>query len=258
MNRRFKFDRKVPHEEKSLKTFGENNIHSYFNRNSEYKTLIWNIFKSKKKRWKSDFDQIHRRFDLLLLQEAKIDFNHHTIEDYDPNYNWVFGESFILNKCGSSCGVLTGSKIKESHAFNIHDSTREPILQTPKSTAFTYYPIRNQTWELLVINTHFINFRTRKAFEVQLKQITEFIGNHSGPVLFAGDFNSWSGGRTKELFRAMENYGLKHAKMENERRSFLMLDHVFSRYLRIDRARLMPEINSSDHIPLNISFKIDF
>ncbi|HEY9839929.1 MAG TPA: hypothetical protein V6D23_05725, partial [Candidatus Obscuribacterales bacterium] len=95
--------RTIPHESSSLRRFGKSAQPSF--RSGEiYGALIWNIFKSKKRGWDVDFSRLHPVYDLLLLQEAKINFSE-SIEVYDPDYSWVFGESFALDRCGSSCGV---------------------------------------------------------------------------------------------------------------------------------------------------------
>lgn len=219
--------------------------------------LSWNIYKGRKKNWQEDFQRLHAIYDILLLQEAKINFKSADLSQYDPDYSWVFGESFALNKCGSSCGVLTGSRIHSQHAFNRHGPIREPLLNTPKSSIFSFYPIAAAEDPLLMINAHFINFRNLKAFLKQLEQIEQGLAQHSGPVLFAGDFNTWSAGRKRALFQSMANQGLHPVIFANENRKFFLLDHIFYRGLKIREAHLLHDIRSSDHVPLALWFRLE-
>lgn len=219
--------------------------------------LSWNIYKGRKKNWQEDFQRLHGIYDILLLQEAKINFKVADLRQYDPDYSWVFGESFALNKCGSSCGVLTGSRIHSQHAFNWHAPIREPLLNTPKSSVFSFYAIAGSSEFLLMVNTHFINFRNLKAFLQQLKQIESGLAQHRGPILFAGDFNTWNAARKKALFNSMASYGLQPVIFANESRRFLLLDYIFYRGLTIREAHLLHDIRSSDHVPLAFWFRLE-
>ena len=219
--------------------------------------MSWNVFKSKKKDWAQDFVRLHSIYDILLLQEAKLNLAAPPFESYDPDYSWVFGESFVLDRCGSSCGVLTGSRIHADQAFNRHGPIRDPLLNTPKSSAFAFYPIWGRQERFLIINAHLINFRTLRAFEQQLQQIIHVIAEHAGPVLFAGDLNTWSASRKSLLLREMENSGLSNVTFANEKRKFLLLDYIFVRDLTVKEAHLLYDIRSSDHLPLAMWFSLN-
>lgn len=249
--------RSVPHEDASLRSFGAAQAEAFLP-GQNYGALSWNIFKSKKLHWQRDFDRLHSAYDLLLLQEAKLNFEREASEQpYDPqHYSWSFGESFMLNRCGSSCGVLTGSRVLPTRAFNRHAPVPEPFLKTPKSTAFVHYPIQGQEQDLLVVNAHFINFRQTAAFRQQLQQVIAEIAQHAGPVLFAGDFNTWNKTRRTMLFRELAALGLEEVVLRNERRNFLVLDYFFVRGLDVLDAHLIHGIKSSDHLPLSLWFRI--
>jgi len=228
-----------------------------FESGQDYGVLSWNVFKSKKKNWFEDFQRLHAIYDVLLLQEAKINFQTQALDAFDLDYSWVFGESFALDRCGSSCGVLTGSRVHTRHAFNRHGPVREPLLNTPKSAAFSFYDIADSLEQFLIINAHFVNFRSLKAFERQLFQIAEILHAHKGPVLFAGDFNTWSIGRREALFACMKRQGMENVEFANETRRFLTLDYIFSRGLKIREAHLLHDIRSSDHTPLALWFRLN-
>ena len=218
--------------------------------------MLWNVYKGKKSAWQKDFSRLHVLYDLLLLQEAKLQLRGEWPETYDRGYHWVFGESFALARCGSSCGVLTGSRAQVDSAFNRHGPIREPLLKTPKSAVFTYYPIEGFACSLLIVNAHLINFRRTQAFCLHLEQITTVIANHRGPVLFAGDFNTWSPTRTANLLTAMQRVGLFQVELSNERRRLLRLDYIFTRQIEVREALLLHDIKSSDHLPLSLWFRL--
>ncbi len=244
----------VPEESESLRQFGQG-TNKGFALNTMYQLLSWNIFKSKKSAWQEAFSQLHQHYDLLLLQEAKIHFQE-PINHYDPLYHWAFGESFATDTCGSSCGVLTGSRIQSESAFNRHGPISEPFLNTPKSSVFAYYPIDQSLKPLLIVNSHFINFRQTRAFVAQLKQVLDEISQHSGPVIFAGDFNTWHPARIKELSHSVSQLDLQQVHFENESRKFLRLDHIFTRGVDLLEAQILHDVPGSDHLPFHIKFQL--
>ena len=76
----------------------------------------------------------------------------------------------------------------------------EPLALLPKSSLLTYYPIKNTQQTLLVANIHAINFTLGTGrFTQQLLEIKEILAQHSGPIVFAGDFNTWSDQREAVL-----------------------------------------------------------
>jgi endonuclease/exonuclease/phosphatase (EEP) superfamily protein YafD len=243
----------IPEEALSLKRFG-NSSYQAFEPGRDYGVMSWNILKSKRRKWAHDFNLLHPIYDILLLQEACVNLSQERIDHYDPAYSWIFGESFAQQQ--QAFGVLTGTRIQESHAFNRHGPVREPFLNTPKSTAFSYYPIAGSARQLLIINSHFINFRPLNAFEQQLKQIGGVIDRHTGPVLFAGDFNTWNRSRRDLLLQEMAGHGIEQVHFANEHRRILLLDYVFTRELSVREAHLLTDVRSSDHTPLSLWFQI--
>lgn len=244
----------VPEESASLRQFGQS-ANMAFALHTSYQLLSWNIFKSKKPSWQQAFSHLHQQYDLLLLQEAKIHFQE-PINHYDQDYHWAFGESFAIDSCGSSCGVLTGSRIQSESAFNRHGPVAEPFLNTPKSSVFAYYPIAEHHLSLLVVNSHFINFRQTRAFVAQLKQVLDEIALHNGPVIFAGDFNTWHPARVKELSHSVAQLDLEQVHFENESRKFLRLDHIFIRGIDLLEAQILHHIPGSDHLPFHLKFQL--
>lgn len=88
---------------------------------------------------------------------------------------------------------------------------------------------------MLVVNSHIINFVSLQKFWVHLHQVFDSLKSHVGPILLAGDFNTWHNKRLRHLF--------KH------------LDHVYCRGLVVLDAQVHTNINSSDHYPISLSLQ---
>jgi endonuclease/exonuclease/phosphatase (EEP) superfamily protein YafD len=141
-----------------------------------------------------------------------------------------------------------------------HSPDVEPFVSTPKSTTFAKYAVANKDEELLVVSVHIINFETTGAFKRHLDQIKGVISQHSGPVLLAGDFNTWNASRKNYLDFVAKNLNLKEAEYinGNARLSFKghFLDHVYSRGLNLGKVEVKPESQGSDHRPLLVEFSV--
>ena len=105
----------------------------------------------------------------------------------------------FTNRQGSATGVTTASKVSANSVDNppdfVRSQPREPFSRTPKMALISQYPIAGSADQLMVVNVHSINFVVTSKFETQLQQIEEAISSHRGPLLLAGDFNTWISSR---------------------------------------------------------------
>ena len=64
---------------------------------------------------------------------------------------------------------------------------------TPKVLLVTEYPLPNGQ-SLLAVNVHLLNFERWSVIKIrhQLEDLKFIITHHSGPILMAGDFNTWN------------------------------------------------------------------
>jgi endonuclease/exonuclease/phosphatase (EEP) superfamily protein YafD len=141
-----------------------------------------------------------------------------------------------------------------------HSVDLEPVILTPKAITFAKYPIAQRRDELLVISVHAINFETTGAFRRQMDQIEEEIRKHEGPILLAGDFNTWNGARTMYLSRLAQRHRLVDSDYINgkSRLSFngWFLDHLFTRGAEVKKADVIANSVGSDHRPFLVEFSI--
>ena len=103
-------------------------------------------------------------------------------------------------------GVLTASRV-----IPIASCTQrivEPILRLPKSAIISWFRLRGSAETLAVVNIHAINFSLwlgayRKQFAALGKALTE----HRGPIIFAGDLNTWTQGRSDAVALGAKRLG---------------------------------------------------
>lgn len=221
------------------------------------KILIWNVYKGKRGRaWKNDFLNLTKDCDIVLMQEAMLDGIMPEMWQGDlKNYQWKMATSFIYRSTSHRTGVATGSKFsaKDTKVFRGFD--REIFVWTPKVTISSMYATENLEHSLLVINTHALLVTTTKAFIRYIDGVLSTIAHHKGPLIFAGDFNTWNQSRWRGLLHLLKAYGLDHVVIPNDERT-LKLDHIFVKDLDVLSAKIWNTIYSSDHSPLELQVQL--
>lgn len=231
----------------------------YLNKN-KVSLLIWNIQKLKQKQWEDEFTTLAEGKDLILFQEAYE--NKIFVEKTSAlnDFTWDFAQSFEYLLYGITTGNMIGSNTRSSNAQVLHSPDLEPILDTPKATIATTYPVVNGDQELLVISIHGINFTTNNAFYRQLNQIFALIDKHDGPVIFGGDFNTHNNKRFDFLMREAKKRNLINLEFRDSylRKKFSgnILDHTLARGLEVIDSYIPKNIKGSDHAPMVLEVKI--
>jgi endonuclease/exonuclease/phosphatase (EEP) superfamily protein YafD len=113
--------------------------------------------------------------------------------------------------------------------------------------------MRGNKHNLKVFNLHALNFSRISQYQKQLAQINAAAKSHEGPMILAGDFNTWSIKRYRLLLQMTSELGLTEAKISRKskaRHLYRHLDHLFYRGLRLDRIEMVDAVTSSDHIPI--------
>lgn len=219
--------------------------------------LCWNVYKNNRKhpRFQSFLrKELERRVvDLILFQEASFRDNHHfelPHFSYDAAANLEFKGEFY--------GVLTASRMESSHAQAYLSEGRESILGPHKSLLLSNYLFDDGS-SLLILNIHAINFRETQRYSKELERFLDLLKEHKGPMILAGDFNSWSNKRMDKLQKIAERLSLTAVtfKETGKVKSFMgkELDFVFYRELELVEAVVMDEHKLSDHNPLFVRFK---
>jgi endonuclease/exonuclease/phosphatase (EEP) superfamily protein YafD len=216
--------------------------------------LSWNMYKQSHDNWATDFHRLSHKQDLLILQEAYMDERLTSVLSDSP-YNWVMTSAFFYRDIAN--GVVTASRNKSNKHCALY--AKEPLIQTPKSILISTYPIVGSNQYLLVANVHGINFTLGlESYRQQFKALRKVLQNHQGPLILAGDFNSWRNDRQTILDKLSQNLSLQRVGYESHRRMTVFgnpIDHVYYRGLEIVQTS-SPSVTSSDHNPLLVTFKM--
>lgn len=233
----------------SLLEFGPRQKADSLETKSPLRILVWNVHKIDDEKLYNDYKMIVDNTPLVLFQEM---VSAPQIVDSLVNTNTAFGWSMVKTwrrPQGDYTGVATGSRIAPLQQVPLVSAVTEPITNTPKSALLSYYTLKGQTHSLLVVNVHAINFVTLPTYVEYLKQVYAAVESHQGPMILAGDFNTWSPGRLRNVFGMAKRLGLWQIPLP-ENHKMLNLDHVFVRGLNTIKIYDLHRINSSDHVPL--------
>jgi endonuclease/exonuclease/phosphatase (EEP) superfamily protein YafD len=220
---------------------------------AEINLLIWNTQKGQGAGWLEEFAELSIDQDLLLLQEAYL---RDGLRDFllRRALSWNLATTFMRDQIET--GVMTASQVTPASACI--QRTMEPLLSLPKSTLISRYPIEGSAEMLLVGNIHAVNFSLgTAAFRSQLDRLAGMLDEHEGPMIVAGDFNSWSQSRTRVLDQVLvETRSMRKVKFNGRSpRAIwgLTIDHVYYRGLTVVAGRVL-ETNTSDHDPIWVQF----
>lgn len=215
--------------------------------------LNWNIYKGNGENWQQDLSAFAQSHDLMTIQEAMLDEELTALLELH-DFNWVMNTAFYLN--GTAAGVMTvaGADAVHSCGFKVD----EPLIQIPKSTLISYYSIKGSEKRLLVANIHGINFTFGvTAYRQQLQTLYDAIKHHGGPMIVAGDFNSWSENRmvqVNELIKKLSLSGIEYPVNNKTHYFGNAIDHVFYRQLELVSNQVW-QVSSSDHNPISVNFR---
>jgi len=214
----------------------------------------WNFQKGRQPGWPVDLNQLIGYADIVLLQEARLSVELSRVLA-QKSQRWDLAPAFIYRD--DPIGVLTAAQATPLNRCIVR--TREPLLQVPKSMLMTRYAFNGGVSSLVVVNLHGINFTLGTASYRNLWQIlTTVLTPHSGPLIVAGDFNTWSDMRLAIVEDALTPLGMASIKFPKGKRSMFRghaVDHVYYRGLT-PLTITVPQVESSDHHPLLVRFKL--
>ncbi|MFB9217528.1 endonuclease/exonuclease/phosphatase family protein [Vibrio sinaloensis] len=222
--------------------------------NQQVSVLVWNIYKQNRENWQSELDRLSEGKQLVLLQEASMTAE---LRQWIQSKQWFGSQVDAFKAFDTTAGVLNLSQPTPSLACAYTEL--EPWLRLPKSALYATYPLSNGQ-ALAVVNIHAVNFTYGTTeYRRQLDVLVDQLLKHQGPIIVAGDFNSWSDARMKVMQQALNKLGLKEAQYQPDNRTQFMtglaLDHVFYRDLVVETAKA-PVTDASDHNPIEMRFRL--
>jgi len=227
---------------------------------SNIEVLVWNVYKGDRLEWAMDFDQLTKSKDILLLQEGMLNRKMKDQFMVLPWFEFHFATSFIDNKLGAvGTGVVTASEAKSVETVWQRSYYREPMIKTPKMTLFTKYGLEGLKKKVLVGNIHGINFVKAYKLRHMLDKAAEHIRGHKGPVIFGGDFNTWTKTKLNNMNAVFKKLGMRAVKFKDDNRKRFrghILDHVWVRRFKV-LSSLAPKVNGSDHNPMIVKLQLE-
>ncbi len=232
---------------------------------------VWNIQKATAARLHPDLVELVRahQIDLAITQESRDDI------PAAGELGSIFAPAWHLPwPGGTAFGVHTYAATPPISAHRL-PTVREFVVTLPKVSLATKHAVAGGK-PLLVINTHALNFEAGWPIGLrwQFAAIGRSIAAHDGPVIFAGDFNTWSPRRLRLLSAVTDAHGLREIttfsggprKTGALRAAWLHrlagidpglpLDRVFLRGLQVDDATVLHS-DASDHAPLVLQLRFD-
>jgi endonuclease/exonuclease/phosphatase (EEP) superfamily protein YafD len=222
-----------------------------------FRLLTWNIHKEGDAGWQQDLSALAGENDLVLLQETVLQPSLRGILG-DAGFSWVMASSFVYE--ADDVGVLTATRV--APVASCTQSAMEPWIRIPKSTVISWLPIvRAQATAdvagaretLAVVNIHAINFELfPDTYRAQLRALADALDGHRGPIILAGDLNTWNDERDRIVAEIAARLGLTELTLQPDRRAVFLghhLDHIFVRGLRPIDVTALP-VTSSDHNPV--------
>ncbi|WOT03639.1 endonuclease/exonuclease/phosphatase family protein [Shewanella youngdeokensis] len=213
----------------------------------------WNIYKQTKDDWLSVLTTLTDRTELLLLQEVSQSVEL-TQQLEILKEAWVLSKAFVYE--GEPIGVMNISAGYPISSCSYR--LAEPLIKYPKSLLISHYLLSDSS-QLLVINIHSVNFTLGlKAYRQQLEIVATAMNSHTGPIILAGDLNTWSQERLSYIQELVKQAGLTEAIPKDDSRTTFMgspLDHIFYRELQLVNTESIVT-DSSDHNPVKAYFRL--
>jgi endonuclease/exonuclease/phosphatase (EEP) superfamily protein YafD len=214
----------------------------------------WNVHKEGDNGWQSDLGRLLDGSDVLLLQEAGVSPELRAVIERG-GLSWVLASAFEY--LGAEYGVLTATRVGPADACTLR--AYEPLLGIPKAALVTRFRLLGRDTTLVIANLHAINFTLGTAeYRAQLDAIGDTLAAHRGPLVLAGDFNTWNDGRVAAVRDLAARLALAPVAFAiDDRTRFLghIFDRVYTRGVEIIDAQAWT-VKSSDHNPVAVSFRV--
>jgi endonuclease/exonuclease/phosphatase (EEP) superfamily protein YafD len=219
----------------------------------EFTVSVWNIYKQQKENWRSALESFSKDSELVLLQEASLNTD---LRDYLDDSSWKVRMANAFKFMNTPAGVMNLSSVnaKSTCAY----LAMEPWLRLPKSALLSEFALSDGN-TLIVVNLHGVNFAVGlDEYQEQLDSLRTVLAVHSGPIILAGDFNTWRQARIDVVNTFAESLGLRDVHLREDQRIKVFgkpLDHLYYRDLQLVRAEA-PKTDASDHNPIIASFRL--
>jgi endonuclease/exonuclease/phosphatase (EEP) superfamily protein YafD len=219
-----------------------------------FTVLSWNSHKGGHPGWSAELHTLGEKADFILLQEAALDAG---LKEQMGllGKEWLLAVAFVYDE--EDIGILSAGRTPPQAYCVIREY--ESVIKIPKIILASTYPIEGFESELLIINLHMVNFTIGSdAVRRQVKAAREKIKSHQGPVIVAGDFNTWNAERESVVQEEMIGLGLQAVSFSPDNRvEFFgrVVDGIYYKGLEVTSAKTS-RVKTSDHNPLEVAFRL--
>jgi endonuclease/exonuclease/phosphatase (EEP) superfamily protein YafD len=223
------------------------------------KILVWNLHKGADDDFVKDITKLQRNKDITLFQEMLLDDKMMNTFASFKDFGIESATSFFVPPSFYRTGVASGSSVKSIETTFVRTNVLEPVINSPKVTIITRYPIKGTDKILTIANIHAVNFVTPKEFDSEIKRVAEVLKKYPKPIIFTGDFNTWLDEKIYDLDQMRRSLGLKEASFYPDHRMTYnehYLDHFFySNDLEVVSSKVEGFYQGSDHKPLEVELE---
>jgi len=218
---------------------------------------IWNVWKgSGGKLFLEEYHRLIKGRHILLLQEVLLTLK--ALGNFAPGGFSASHGATYRRRDGLRDGVMTVAIAAPSdEAQRILCASPEPFLKTTKATLVTNFQVDGHLNKLCVINTHAKLVRRPSTAVREIERVLGKVLHHKGPILYAGDFNTFSKTYIREVDRIMATIGLERVVLEADpRTATTALDQIYVRGIKVIKARVETNYLHSDHFPITATLEI--
>ena len=220
------------------------------------RVAVWNMCKGAGGvLFEHDYRSLSYRSDLLLVQEALL--SERGLRTYNqPGFETIHAASY-KRRDGLRDGVMTGARAAAvSEAKRVVCKYPEPIFRTPKVALVKCFKLEGHAKTLMVVNVHATLMRLKPVAIEEMEHLLGHLPEHDGPMIFAGDFNTFTNGYLTAISSVLSKLELTYVPIPGDPRPRTQaLDWVFARGLTVTRAYVDTTIRNSDHFPVLIDFR---
>ena len=214
----------------------------------------WNIHKQADRGWQRDLRALGAGNDIVLLQEIVLDPPLRELIAGE-GMRWVMASSFLMSDI--DYGVLTAARIPP--VATCTERFVEPLLRVPTSAIISWFALKGRQETLAAVNVHAINFSLSiGTYRARFRAIGDALAGHQGPIILAGDLNTWTAARARAVRDVATRLGLTEVRFAVDRRSQFFgheLDHIYIRGLTL-LSSSAAIVQSSDHNPVEATLRV--
>lgn len=171
-------------------------------------------------------------------------------------------EKGLIDREAANYGSATFSVVAPQTTVVRMTENPDPIYELYMPLIATTYDLRGRSDRLLVIHFHNASMVDSVTQQDLLNKAEVLIAAHQGPVLFAGDFNTWTAAKLNNVYQLANRQGMSKIYFNSPYETPLgqqQMDHAFIRGLALHKESLMGHRSMtglSDHMAVSYRLSV--